>query len=265
MTEDLLTVIIYLLIFTLGASVFSFVNVLIYRVPRKMPFGNERSICPSCGNILKGYDMIPVFSWLILGGKCRFCGSRISVRYPLIELLGGILAVFSMYWFGNLENISAFNLGRAVLVIVLLGILTAVTFVDIEYMEIPNGFVEAVAVCGGIACILFPETGILERVIGIAAVSGVLLLMTLAIPGAFGGGDIKLMAAAGLFLGWKQVIVAALIAVLTGGIYGIYLLAAGKKERKDHFAFGPFLCIGIAVSVFAGKMLMEWYLGLLTI
>ena len=265
MTEDLLTVTIYLLIFILGASIFSFVNVLIYRVPRKMPFGNERSICPSCGNVLKGYDMIPVFSWFILGGKCRYCKSRISLRYPLVELLGGILAVFSMYWFGNLENISAMGMGRTVLVIVLLGILTAVTFVDIEYMEIPNGFVAAVAVCGVIAYFLFPETGIWERLIGMVAVSGVLLLMALAIPGAFGGGDIKLMAAAGLVLGWRQVVVAALIAVLTGGIYGIYLLAAKKKERKDHFAFGPFLCFGIAVSVFVGKMLMEWYLGLLTI
>lgn len=265
MVESLLTVTIYFFIFIIGASIFSFVNVLIYRVPREMPFGNERSICPSCGNTLKGYDMIPVLSWVILGGKCRFCKSRIAIRYPLVELLGGILAVFAMYWFGREEGVGLFVLGKVVLIIILLGILTAVTFVDIEFMEIPNGFVLAVAVCAVIACFLFPETGLVERLIGSFAVSVPLLLIAIAIPGAFGGGDIKLMAAAGLFLGWKQVIVALLIAILTGGFYGIYLLAAKKKERKDHFAFGPFLCAGIAVAVFAGTQLMEWYLGLLTL
>lgn len=260
-----MTVIIYFFIFILGASIFSFVNVLIYRVPRKMPFGNERSVCPACGNVLKGYDMIPVLSWVILGGKCRFCGNRISVRYPLIELLGGGLAVFTVFWFGKEEDVTLFLLGRTALVVVLLGILTAVAFVDIEYMEIPNGFVMAVAVCAVIACFLFPETGIVERLIGAVAVSVPLLLMALAIPGAFGGGDIKLMAAAGAFLGWKEVIVALLAAILTGGFYGMYLLITKKKERKDHFAFGPFLCAGIAVSIFAGAQLMEWYLGLLAI
>lgn len=265
MTESLLTVIIYFFIFIVGASLFSFVNVLIYRVPRKLPFGNERSICPSCGNTLKGYDMIPVLSWILLRGKCRFCGSRISVQYPLLELLGGGLAVFTAYWFGMTEDVSLSVLGRVILVSALLGVLTAVAFVDIEFMEIPNGFVMAIAVCAVIACFMFPEIGAAERLIGAAAVSVPLLLMAIAIPGAFGGGDIKLMAAAGLFLGWRQVIVALLIAVLTGGFYGIYLLAAKKKERKDHFAFGPFLCAGIAVSVFAGTRLMQWYLGLLAV
>lgn len=265
MAGSLLTAIIYFFIFILGASIFSFVNVLIYRVPRKMPFGNERSICPSCGNTLKGYDMIPVLSWLILGGKCRFCRERISVRYPLVELLGGSLAVFALFWFGKEENVTLFLLGRTALVVVLLGILTAVAFVDIEFMEIPNGFVMAVAVCAVIACFLFPEIGFTERLIGIVVVSVPLLLMALAIPGAFGGGDIKLMAAAGAFLGWKQVIVAILIAILTGGFYGMYLLAAKKRDRKEHFAFGPFLCVGIAVSVFAGSQLMEWYLSLLAV
>lgn len=265
MTENWLTVIVYFFIFMVGASVFSFVNVLIYRVPRKMPFGNERSICPSCDNTLKGYDMIPVISWVILGGKCRFCKNRISIKYPLVETLGGVLAVIAGIKFGIVENMGIVVMAKVMLVIVLLGILTAVTFVDIEFMEIPNGFVEAVAVCGVIACFVFPEIGIVERLIGIVAVSLPLLLITLGIPGAFGGGDIKLMAAAGLFLGWKQTVVAFLIAVLLGGGYGIWLLIMKKKERKDHFAFGPFLCVGIAVALFVGTGLMEWYLSLLTI
>ncbi|MEG0227218.1 MAG: prepilin peptidase, partial [Lachnospiraceae bacterium] len=152
-----MTAVIMLFVFLLGASVFSFVNVLIYRVPKQLPFGNERSFCPQCGQALKGYDMIPVFSYLLLGGKCRYCKCRISPRYPLIETLGGILAVWSVYYFGQSEMYSGKSMGQAVLVFLLLALLTAVTFVDIDTLEIPNGFVLAVLVLAVGAVFLFPE------------------------------------------------------------------------------------------------------------
>lgn len=255
--------IFYMIIFLMGASVFSFVNVLIYRIPAQMPFANDRSICPACKHVLNGYDMIPVLSYLILGGRCRFCKAKISVRYPFIEVLGGGLAVFSFYWFGKLEDGSLKGILQAVLIFILLAILTAISFIDIDTLEIPNGLVIAVFICGLVSVVLFPEMGIPARIIGIFAISIPMLILTLLVTGAFGGGDIKLMAAAGLLLGWRCVIVAFLAAVLTGGIYGIYLLASKKKDRKGQFAFGPFLCVGIAAAVFAGENIIQWYMGFL--
>ena len=185
--------------------------------------------------------MVPVFSYLFLRGRCRYCGAKISPRYPLVELLGGISAVFCMYCFGNVtDGVFHFSV-QPVLIFLFLAVLTAVAFIDLDTMEIPNGLVLAAAVCG------------------IFSVSVPLLVMTLLIPGAFGGGDLKLMAACGLILGWQLSYLAAFLAIVTGGIYGIYLLAARKKDRKDHFAFGPFLCVGMAVSVFWGQAILKWY------
>lgn len=263
MTITVITAVIYIFIFLFGASVFSFINVLIYRVPREMKFGNERSICPTCGKMLKGYDMVPVFSYLVLGGKCRFCKSSISPRYPLIEAAGGFLAVLSAYEFGQLQMCSVWAAARAGVVFLLLAILMAVAFVDIDTMEIPNGFVIAALICGLLSIILFPEVTLWGHFIGFFSVSVPLALITMIIPGAFGGGDIKLMTALGLFMGWKISITAFAIAVLSGGAYGIYLLAGKKKGRKDHFAFGPFLCLGTATAIFYGTSIIEWYLGFL--
>lgn len=245
---------IYILVFLMGAAIFSFLNVVIYRVPKKMDFVRGRSACPDCGHQLGALDMIPVFGWIFLGGKCRYCKEKISPRYTLVELLGGILAVGSAAIYG-------WSL-QAVVVFAFFAVLTVVTFVDIDTMEIPNGFVIAALLIGVVSIFAFSEISLLERAIGIISVSVPLLLITMAIPGAFGGGDIKLMAACGVFLGWKLSLIALFLAILTGGIYGMILLAGRKKGRKDHFAFGPFLCIGMTVSFLVGEQLLSWYLGI---
>lgn len=250
-----LWIVIVILICMAGASVFSFLNVVIYRVPRHLSFVNGRSMCPHCGRTLRGIDMVPVLSWIFLRGKCRFCKAPISLRYPLVELAGGIAAFLSVWKYGlSVEAASVFAF---------LSILTVVAFVDQDTMEIPNGFVAAVLVIAVASMVCVPEPGIVERIIGFFAVSVPLFLMTVVIPGAFGGGDIKLMAVSGLFLGWKLTLMAFFFAVLGGGIYGIYLLVSGKKERRDHFAFGPFLCVGMTAAVFWGNAVLSWYLGLL--
>lgn len=249
----------FLILFFMGATVFSFINVLIYRVPRKMPFGMERSICPTCGSVLKPYDLVPVLSFMVLGGKCRNCKSKISWRYPLIELLGGILAILC-FWNENLlfVDMKMFFV-QGTLHFLLLAMLTAIAFVDIDTMEIPNGFNIAIFVLGVISIFVFPELTILQRVIGIFSVSVPMIIISLLVPGAFGGGDIKMMAAIGLFLGWKLCLLSWFLAILVGGIYGIYLLAAKKKGKKDHFAFGPFLCVGCMVALFWGEQILNWY------
>jgi len=141
-------------------------------------------------------------------------------------------------------------------------LLSGVAFADMETMEIPDGFHIALVVIGIISVLTMPEISVAERLIGVCSVSVPMLLVTVAVPGAFGGGDIKLMGACGLFLGWKKSIIAMFLAILAAGIYGIYLLSLRRKGLKDYFAFGPFLCTGMAVSFLWGERLLYWYLDL---
>lgn len=181
--------------FLLGCCIFSFLNVVIYRLPKKMDFVTGRSACPFCGHVLGAPDMVPVLGWVFLGGKCRYCKAGISVRYPLVELVGGIAAVLCSYHYGVNP--------RAIIAFLFLCVLTVVSFVDMDTMEIPFSLVIAAALMGVLSALFFPEISFVERVIGIFCVSVPLYLLTVAVPGAFGGGDIKLMAACGIFLGWK--------------------------------------------------------------
>lgn len=239
--------------FLLGCCIFSFLNVVIYRLPKKMDFVTGRSACPFCGHVLGAPDMVPVLGWVFLGGKCRYCKAEISVRYPLVELVGGIAAVLCSYHYGVNP--------RAIIAFLFLCVLTVVSFVDMDTMEIPFSLVIAAALMGVLSALFFPEISFVERVIGIFCVSVPLYLLTVAVPGAFGGGDIKLMAACGIFLGWKLNLLALFWGVMGGGIYGFWLLAAKRKKRTDHFAFGPFLCLGMAAALFWGEKILDWYLG----
>lgn len=245
---------LWFFVFWAGACIFSFLNVIVYRLPKKISFVTGRSRCPACGETLCWYDMVPVLNWFYLRGRCRRCKAKISPRYPAVECLGGILALLCVVQFG-------FSV-QAALAFALLSTLTVIALIDADTMEIPNGLVLLVLALAAAAWICGMGPAPKSRLIGLICVSVPMLLLTLAVPGAFGGGDIKLMAAAGLFLGWKLSLIAMFLAVLAGGLYGIYLLAAKKKGRKEHFAFGPFLCAGIAAALFWGGSLLEWYLGL---
>lgn len=241
-------------IWLLGACVFSFLNVVIYRVPRHMNFISGRSRCTGCEHQLVGRDMIPVFSWLFLRGHCRYCGEPISSRYTWIELFGGCMALLCVFKIG-------YNLA-ALTVFAFLAMLTVVAVVDIDTMEIPNQFVIAILVIAGISILTMPGLSLSNRIVGMLCVSGPLWIITLVVPGAFGGGDIKLMFACGLLLGWKLSLLSLLLSILTGGLYGIYLLFSRKKTGKEHFAFGPFLCTGMLLSLFWEEELIRWYFQL---
>ena len=221
--------------FMLGAAVFSFMNVVAWRLPRGKDPLKGRSFCPQCGAALDAADLTPVFSWLVLRGRCRHCGAHIPVRYLLVEVLGGVLALGCTWRYGAALGLPDGLFGMswaALLALAVCGILLGVALIDAETQIIPDRLNLALAVLG-VLCLL--------------------------IPGAFGGGDIKLMAAAGLFLGWQQTLLAMFFGILGGGFYGMYLLAAKKADKKDHFAFGPFLCVGIVLAILFGDPVLEWY------
>lgn len=231
-----------ILIFLLGSSIFSFLNVVIYRVPLHMDIVKAPSRCEVCGHTLSLPDMFPVFGWFLLRGRCRYCKAAIPARYPAVEALGGCISLLCVYRWG----ISV----QALVVFGFLAVLTVTAFVDIDTMKIPNGFVLAAGVVGVLSIPFFPIPDLTERMIGVCSVSVILLVFALILPGGFGGGDIKLTAACGLFLGWKQSLTAFVLAVLLAGCYCILMLAAGKLERRSKFAFGAFLCLGMAVALF---------------
>lgn len=143
-----------------------------------------------------------------------------------------------------------------------LSVLAAVTLVDAGISEIPNGYCIAVALLGVASVFILPDITPLEHIIGIFASSVPLLLITLAVPGGFGGGDIKLMAACGLFLGWKLILLSTFIGIIIGGIYGANLMLTKKKRGSDHFAFGPCLCIGMAACCFFGGELLSFFVNI---
>ncbi|MDR1271634.1 MAG: prepilin peptidase [Clostridiales Family XIII bacterium] len=264
--------IIYVLVFATGAVMGSFLNVLIYRVPRGMDFVKGYSMCPNCEHRLYPKDLVPIFSYLFLGRKCRYCKEPISPRYMLIETLMGGLALLSCFAFtkptaflspGTALPGSYAGIAAATLCFAALFLLVAITFIDMDTMEIYDSMNLALLVCGIAAIWLGPSVTLASRFIGLFCVSVPLFAIAFFIGGAFGGGDVKLMAAAGFLLGWQCVLLALFIGIVLGGIYAIAMLAMKKLKKGDHFAFGPALCTGIAISMFAGDTIIKWYLGFL--
>ena len=213
-------------------------------------------MCPNCGHILSFFDMMPILSWGLLCGKCRYCGAKISARYPLVEVLGGIFAVLSLRFYG----ISIYT----ILAFALCSVLTCVAFIDHDTMTIPDGLIVAVLILGAVA-VFVDDAPWYEHLIGFFMISVFMLVLSLAIPQAFGGGDIKLMAACGLLLGWKNVIFAFFVAILIGGIFAAFKVLRKEKGKKDLISFGPFLCMGVVTAMFVGKIALVYYLSLLGI
>ena len=242
---------LYIIIFLYGIVIGSFLNVCIFRIPKQENIVKIRSHCMNCGYQLKWYDLVPVFSYLCLGGKCRSCKQKISVQYPLIELLNGVLycIVFAVY------GISV----EALLYALLASALIALSVIDFRTYEIPVG-INIFILTLGLIRIVTDYADWLDYAVGLLIVSGFLYIVHLVTKGrGIGGGDIKLMAAAGLLLGWKLILLAFVLGCIIGSVVHI---ARMKISGQGHMlAFGPYLSVGIIISALAGEQMIAWYLS----
>ena len=248
-------IIIYPLVFVYGILVGSFLNVCIYRIPKHESIVTVPSHCMSCGYGLKWYDLVPVFSWLCLRGKCRKCKAPISVQYPIIEALNGILWLLTIHVCGlTVEGILYCCLVSALIVI---------SVIDFRTFEIPFGINVFIGALGLVRLVTDLEHWSIY-VIGAVLVSGIFFLIHVLSKGrSMGLGDVKLMAAAGLLLGAPKIFLAMLI----GCLFAVIIHPIRMKVSKEghELAFGPYLAIGIYISALAGAPIINWYFSLLPV
>lgn len=245
-------IILYIMIFLIGISIGSFLNVCIYRIPKKEDIVFERSHCMSCGNVLKWYELIPLFSFLVQGGKCRNCKTKLSVQYPLIELLNGLIYVWIFMAKGFQPESILFCICASVLIVI--------SVIDWRTYEIPFGCNIVIGILG-IVRVILDLAHWYNYVIGFFTVSGLFLIIYWITKGrGIGGGDIKLMAAAGLLLGWQNILLALMTGSIAGSVIHLTLMRVQGKDRV--LAFGPYLAFGIFTAMLYGNEIITWYLGM---
>lgn len=245
----------YIVIFIFGITIGSFLNVCIYRMPLHESIVTAPSHCMTCGSRLHWYDMVPVFSWLILGGKCRNCKTKISVQYPVIEALNGALYVLVC-------AVNGLN-GMSAIYCLMTSALIVLSLIDWRTYEIPISVNVFLGILGIAAVVVQPEAW-MTHLVGALCVSGILLVIYLVSGGrAIGGGDIKLMAACGLILGWQPIILAFFLGCIIGSV--IHLIRIRVSGAGHMLAMGPYLSAGIFIAALWGNSWIHWYMGMLGI
>jgi leader peptidase (prepilin peptidase)/N-methyltransferase len=247
-----------LVAFVFGAVVGSFLNVVIYRLPLGRSIVRPGSSCPGCKAPVAWYDNIPVFSYIVLGGKCRRCKTRISARYPLVELISALVAAGVVWRYGLTL--------QAAWIYAFVAIMLAIMLIDWDHQIIPDPLSLGGVVLGWVGAAVCLDVGLVQSLVGSLVGAGVIL----AIAGLYkvvrkvdgmGGGDVKLMAMIGAFLGWQMVFPVLFVAALFGSLYGAWLVRSGG-HGKTAVAFGSFLAPAACIMMFAGERLLDLYLGL---
>lgn len=244
-------ILLYIIIFAFGIVIGSFLNVCIYRIPNKENMVSERSHCMTCGNALKWYELIPLFSYIIQGGRCRSCKTKLSLQYPLVEAINGFIYVW-------IFAVKGFEI-ESILFCLCASTLIVISVIDWRTYEIPVGCNIIIGILGVVRVCIDPEH-FFEYVLGFFVVSGLFLGIYFCTKGrGIGGGDIKLMAAAGLLLGWKCTILALVVGSVLGSVIHLSLMKLKDKDRV--LAFGPYLSLGIFIAMLYGDKLLSWYLS----
>jgi leader peptidase (prepilin peptidase)/N-methyltransferase len=250
----------YLIVLLFGAVIGSFLNVCIYRLPRAESIAWPASRCPSCRQTIAFYDNIPIASYLALQGRCRSCRAPVSLQYPFVEASNALGYVMVWWIFGFTA--------AACVYAALLSALIVVTGTDLSHRMIPDAVTLPGILIGLLCATLILPVGIVNSLLGILAGGGSLWFLAWVSPYIFGkegmgGGDIKLMAMVGAFIGWQPALLAIMIGSLLGSIVGGGLMAAGTIRREQYIPFGPFLAVGSIVALLFHQPLIEWYWSLI--
>ena len=253
--------VIQIFIFLFGLCIGSFLNVCIYRLPISKSIASpSRSICPGCGSMIRFYDNIPVVSYLFLNRKCRHCGCIIPFRYPMVEILSGLFAIFILNKFGLSIDFFVY--------FIFISSLIVVTFIDLDHRIIPDAITLPGIPIFFALSFLLPEPDWINSALGIIAGGGSLLAIAwtynlLTGKEGMGGGDIKLLAMIGALAGWKGVLFTIFVSSAVGTIIGIILMIVTRKGMKLAVPFGPFLSLGAVIYIFFGTDLINWYFNFL--
>jgi leader peptidase (prepilin peptidase)/N-methyltransferase len=250
----------------LGLVVGSFLNVVVWRVPRGESVVSPPSACPRCGHRVRPRDNVPVLSWLLLRGRCRDCGEPIARRYPLVEAATGLAFAGVVAWLGVDWAVPAFWYLAAVTI--------ALALIDLDVRRLPDAIVLPSFVVGAALLALatwgpgadVPADAFVRALLGAAAMGGAYVVIFLVHPSGMGLGDVKLAAVLGLYLGWigwGAVVVGWFAGFLLGGVFAVGLLAARRAGRRTAIPFGPWLLAGAWVGLVAGPAVAGWYLGIL--
>ena len=248
---------LYLLAFFLGAVIGSFLNVCVWRVPRGESIVYPRSRCPNCDDAIRPRDNVPLVSYALLRGRCRACGGAISFRYPAIEALTGVMLVLLLHRFGLSLALGVYTAFVAALIVV--------SFIDLDHQIIPDVISLPGIVLGLVVSALGQGPPLLDSVVGVLVGGGILYAVAVGYHAwtgreGMGGGDIKLLAMIGAFLGWRGVLITLIIGSFTGAVVGTSLIVARRAESRIPIPFGPFLALGAVCALAFGDQLIEWYL-----
>jgi leader peptidase (prepilin peptidase)/N-methyltransferase len=245
-----------LIVFVFGLIVGSFCNVVICRLPQGKSIVTPGSQCQSCGRAIRPWDNIPLLSYLILKGRCRFCREPFSARYPTVELISGVLFMWMYFKFGFSVSFPVYAL--------MISTLLVVALIDFDHKIIPNAItLPGMAIGLGLSVWALPITP-LESLFGLVIGGTLFYLVAFISRGGMGGGDIKLIAMIGAFLGWQGALFTIFSGALLGSLVGVMLMLFGRKGRKDKVPFGPFLTCGAILFILSGDDLIHWYLDLLS-